>query len=57
METKLKTNNQNIYKLLSKNEVSNWIASEGLIKFEQGEKLGKNMEYFLKLNGLLEDVK
>ena len=29
-QKKLKTNNSNIYKLLSKNNPSNWIASVGL---------------------------
>ncbi len=53
-EKSLRLNAEVIAKQLDKNDVCNWIVIEGLKKFNEGGKLGKNMENFLTHIGVLE---
>lgn len=53
-EKSLRVNAEVVAKQLDKHDICNWIVIEGLKKFNEGGKLGKNMEYFLTHIGVLE---
>lgn len=53
-EKSLRLNAEVIASQLDKDDVCNWIVIEGLKKFNEGGKLGKNMEHFLTHIGVLE---
>jgi len=53
-EKSLRLNAEVIANQLDKDDVCNWIVIEGLKNFNQGAKLGKNMENFLTHIGVLE---
>jgi hypothetical protein len=54
---KMKLNTEKVTNQLNKNDICNWVVIEGVKKINQGNKIGKNMEYFLIHLGILEYIK